>query len=125
MEHRTVPKNKRLRLLGFFPESARRLKECSERPPETSYLHLEFEVGRGGEDDAELFSVTIATAEGLVANTAADRWVLSDHGTIIVRDFDPRRIRMHIEEILSACEAPTLHDAIPRLQRYFRWEGDG
>ena len=30
----------------------------------------------------------------------------------------------HIEEILTRCEAPTLHDAIPLLRRYFRWEHD-
>ena len=123
MDHRTVPKNKRLRLVGFFPESARILKEWSG-PPEAAYHHLEFEIGKGGEEHVELFSVTVATVEGIQANTPAEAWVLADHGTIIVREFDARLIRMHIEEILARCEAPTMHDAIPRLQRYFRSERD-
>jgi hypothetical protein len=121
MDQRTVPKKQRLRLVGFFPESEGLLKD-PERASGEVYCHLEFEVGKGSERDTEVFSVTVATPNALLENIAPERWALADHGTIVVRDFDPHRIRAHIEEILARCEAPTLHDAIPRLQRYFRSE---
>jgi hypothetical protein len=86
------------------------------------HYFVELAIGRRGEKDEARFDLTVATPEALLARATPEASVLSDRALLVVSHWDWDAIRAHLDEILARCEAPTLHDAIPLLQRYFRWE---
>jgi hypothetical protein len=122
MGRRNSPRKKGLEIRDVMGAPGVSIESLRPASNEEVYLFLELAIGRADETGEEKFTLTIATPEALVARANDGACILADRAILIVREFNWRAIRSHIEEILKKCEAPTLHDAIPLLQRYFRWE---
>jgi hypothetical protein len=89
-------------------------------PPElVDFRNVKLTIGRAGEEEEVKFRVTIATPAALRARATGDVTVLAHRALLVVRELDWRAIRRHIEQILQRCDAPTLHDSIRLLERYF------
>lgn len=91
---------------------------------EEVFYFVNVEILKSDEDLGEWFSFTIATPEALRARATETPSILVDRAFLIVSEFDWDTILAHLKKILDKCAAPTLHDSIPLLQRYFRWDYD-
>jgi hypothetical protein len=89
---------------------------------EEVYYPVELAIGTDNEDGDARFTLVIATPEALRQRAAEGPAILVDRAFLIVSEYDWDAIRTHLEDVLKKCEALTLHESIPLLQRYFRWE---
>lgn len=83
---------------------------------------LEIEIGETDDERADLFTIQIATPEGLRTKLSPSGGVLADRAMLVLSEYSWHGVQRTIQQLVQACAAPTWNESVLRLQRYFRWE---
>jgi hypothetical protein len=87
---------------------------------EQVHFPVQMEIGEVGTEGADLFSLTVATPEGLRRYAKTD--VISERGLLVLSEFSWEMVHRALDRILEVSAAESWNESVLRLQRYFRWE---
>jgi hypothetical protein len=89
-------------------------------PDQGVYVLLQVEIAEAGDNRADVFSIMVATLEGLRQHGRGE--VISDRATLILSRFSWPAVRQWLDATLARCGGRDWNESVLRLQRYFRWE---
>lgn len=89
---------------------------------EEIFFLIEIEIGETGVEGADLFQVVVATPEALRARSITGKYTIRDRSTIVVSNYDWKKIKNALEAIIRSCESESWETSTLNLQRYFVWE---
>jgi len=95
--------------------------------PEDDLVFIEsilMDIGEKNKKGADLFSIRIATPEGLKLLKAEDG-ILAARPLIIVEKYDFNELWTYLNKIVLSCEADSWSDCVEKLRYHFNWEYDG
>jgi hypothetical protein len=94
-----------------------------EANPAVVFL-LELGLVPRGHETLDLFSIVVATPEGLRAHATrypSQDILISGRG-LVMSNFSWTLLRREIDNIVNKCRADSWDDIVLKLQRYFQWE---
>ena len=92
----------------------------SPQDTESFVFLLEMEVGRSGSTGTDLFTVLVASPNGI--KSMSKEFILRRRGCILVDCYSWEKIRKEIDRIVEHCSSETWEECIVKLQKYFIWE---
>lgn len=87
---------------------------------EEVHFPVQMEIGEVGVEGADIFSLMVATPEGLRRYAKKD--VISERALLVLSEFSWEIVHQALDRILEKCAADSWNESVLRLQRYFHWE---
>lgn len=87
---------------------------------EQVFISLDLEIGLKGETASNMFHVKVATPEAL--RSRQHEYVIARNRTLVIDEFDFKKLREAIQEIMQSCSKQTWEESCICLQRFFQWE---
>lgn len=87
---------------------------------EQIFISLDLEIGLKGETASNMFHVKVATPEAL--RSRQHEYVIARNRTLVIDEFDFKKLREAIQEIMQSCSKQTWEESCICLQRFFQWE---